>query len=117
MRKNYPQHFFSNCNLKQLTLEILNNCSLGHGPTSCFYAAFELNILASLASALLIFGLLVALKVGVCSRLKIFFGVSVSKTKICMLNLSVTNLIKLIQYLNWQLGMLNANWLSKALAN
>ena len=34
-----------------------------------------------------------------------------------MLNLSMIDYAKLIQYLNWQLGMLNANWLSKALAN
>ena len=81
---------------------------------------FELNIPASLAYALLIFGLLAALKVGLCPWLKIIFDVSVSKTKyvkLCMLNLSITECTKFIQYLNWQFGMLNANWLSKAVAN
>ena len=77
----------------------------------------ELNIPANLASALLIFGLLAALKVGLCPWLKIFLGVLVSKTKISMLNLSMTDYTKFKKYLNWQLGMLNANWLSKALAN
>ena len=77
----------------------------------------KLYIPASLASAPLIFGLLAALKIGLCPWLNIFFNVSVSKTKICMLNLSMTDYIKFIQYLNWQLSILNANWLSKTLAN
>ena len=76
-----------------------------------------MNIPASLASALLIFGLLAALKVGFCPWLKTFLGVSVSKTKICMLNLNMTDYTKFIQNLNWQLGTLYPNWLSKALAN
>ena len=77
----------------------------------------ELNTPESLASALLIIGFLAALKVGLCPWLKIFLGVSVSNTKIRMLNLGMTDYANFIQYLNWQLGMLNPNWLSKALAN
>ena len=76
----------------------------------------ELNIPSSLASAMLIFDLLAALKVGLCPWLKIFVGNSDSKTKICMLNLSMIDYTKFMQYLNWLLGMLNPNWLSKALA-